>query len=107
MKKMKELVTKLSRNNEKNQPFSDCYLQTVNPWAISEKLQKDNPDMPLKVAKAMTFSIISNEYTRIVINEEHKDQEKNIENLVNLNTIPSSRIDVSFSRIEDIETCCS
>ena len=79
---MKELVTKLSRNNEKNQPFSDCYLQTVNPWAISEKLQKDNPDMPLKVAKAMTFSIISNEYTRLVINEEHKDQEQKIENTI-------------------------
>ena len=38
--------------------------------------------MPLKVAKAMTFSIISNEYTRLVINEEHKEQEQNIENIV-------------------------
>ena len=74
---MKELVTKLSRNNEKNQPFSDCYLQTVNPWAISAKLLKDNPDMPIKVAKAMTFSIISNEYTRLVIDEEHKEQYQN------------------------------
>ena len=73
---------KILKKNEKNQPFSDCYLQTVNPWAISEKLLKDNPDMPLKVAKAMTFSIISNEYTRLVINEEHKEQEQNIENIV-------------------------
>ena len=79
--KEKKLI-KMIQKNEKNQPFSDCYLQTVNPWAISEKLQKDNPDMPLKVAKAMTFSIISNEYTRLVINEEHKEQEQNIENIV-------------------------
>ena len=79
--KEKKLI-KMIQKNEKNQPFSDCYLQTVNPWAISEKLQKDNPDMPLKVAKAMTFSIIANEYTRLVINEEHKEQEQNIENIV-------------------------
>ena len=63
--------------NEKNRKFSDCYLQTVNPWAISAKLLKDNPDMPIKVAKAMTFSIISNEYTRLVIDEEHKEQRQN------------------------------
>ena len=80
---MKEYkLIKMIQKNGKNQPFSDCYLQTVNPWAISEKLLKDNPDMPLKVAKAMTFSIISNEYTRLVINEEHKEQEQNIENLI-------------------------
>jgi len=79
--KEKKLI-KIMQKNVKNQPFSDCYLQTVNPWAISEKLLKDNPDMPLKVAKAMTFSIISNEYTRLVINEEHKEQEQNIENIV-------------------------
>ena len=75
-------VKLMIQKNLKNQPFSDCYLQTVNPWAISEKLLKDNPDMPLKVAKAMTFSIISNEYTRLVINEEHNEQEQNIENIV-------------------------
>ena len=75
-------IKQIKQKNEKNQPFSDCYLQTVNPWAISEKLLKDNPDMPLKVAKAMTFSIISNEYTRLVINEEHKEQERNIENII-------------------------
>jgi len=79
---MKEKLIKIVQKNKENQPFSDCYLQTVNPWAISEKLQKDNPDMPLKVAKAMTFSIISNEYTRLVINEEHKDQEQKIENII-------------------------
>ncbi len=66
-------------NNEKSRKFSDCYLQTVNPWAISAKLLKDNPDMPIRVAKAMTFSIISNEYTRLVINEEHKEQQQNID----------------------------
>jgi len=65
------------QKNKENQRFSDCYLQTVNPWAISEKLLKDNPDMPLRVAKAMTFSIISNEYTRLVINEEHQEQQQN------------------------------
>ena len=79
---MKEKTKKNKTNNGENLKFSDCYLQTVNPWAISEKLQKDNPDMPLKVAKAMTFSIISNEYTRLVINEEHMEQEQNIESLI-------------------------
>jgi len=79
--KEKKLI-KMIQKNEKNQPFSDCYLQTVDPWAISEKLLKDNPDMPLKVAKAMTFSMISHEYTRLVINEEHKEQEQNIESLI-------------------------
>ena len=83
LRTMKEYkIKQIKQKNKENQPFSDCYLQTVNPWAISEKLQKDNPDMPLKVAKAMTFSIISNEYTRLVINEEHKEQELNIENIV-------------------------
>ena len=83
LRTMKEYkIKQIKQKNKENQPFSDCYLQTVNPWAISEKLQKDNPDMPLKVAKAMTFSIISNEYTRLVINEEHKEQEQNIENIV-------------------------
>jgi len=75
---MKEKTLKnMKNNNEQNRKFSDCYLQTVNPWAISAKLLKDNPDMPIKVAKAMTFSIISNEYTRLVINEEHKEQHQN------------------------------
>ena len=83
LRTMKEYkIKQIKQKNKENQTFSDCYLQTVNPWAISEKLQKDNPDMPLKVAKAMTFSIISNEYTRLVINEEHKEHEQNIENIV-------------------------
>ena len=71
----------MSKNKEK-QRFSDCYLQTVNPWAISEKLQKDNPDMPLKVAKAMTASIIANQYTQLVINEETKEQDQNIKDII-------------------------
>ena len=79
--KEKKLI-KMIQKNEKNQRFSDCYLQTVNPWAISEKLQKDNPDMPLKVAKAMTVSIIANQYSELVINEEHKEQEQNIEDII-------------------------
>jgi hypothetical protein len=74
--KEKTLIT-ITNNNEKKRKFSDCYLQTVNPWAISAKLLKDNPDMPIKVAKAMAFSIISNEYTRLVIDEEHKEQYQN------------------------------
>ena len=83
LRTMKEYkIKQIKQKNKENQPFSDCYLQTVNPWAISEKLQKDNPDMPLKVAKAMTVSIISNEYTRLVINEEHKEQEQNIEDII-------------------------
>ena len=77
MIKMKKTLINTIEKNEKNQRFSDCYLQTVNPWAISAKLLKDNPDMPVKVAKAMTFSIISNEYTRLVIDEEHKEQHQN------------------------------
>ena len=68
--------------NRKKQRFSDCYLQTVNPWAISEKLQKDNPDMPLKVAKVMTASIIANQYTQLVINEETKEQDQNIKDII-------------------------
>ena len=75
---MKEKTLKnITNDNEQNRKFSDCYLQTVNPWAISVKLLKDNPDMPIKVAKAMAFSIISNEYTRLVIDEEHKEQHQN------------------------------
>ena len=80
MKKYK--IKQIKQKNKENQPFSDCYLQTVNPWAISEKLQKDNPDMPLKVAKAMTVSIIANQYSELVINEEHKEQEQNIEDII-------------------------
>ena len=79
--KEKKLI-KVMQKNEKNQPFSYCYLQTVNPWAISEKLQKDNPDMPLKVAKAMTASIIANQYTQLVINEETKEQDQNIKDII-------------------------
>ena len=74
-----EKLINMSKNKEK-QRFSDCYLQTVNPWAISEKLQKDNPDMPLKVAKAMTVAIIANQFTDLVIKEETKDQ--NIEDVI-------------------------
>ena len=79
---MKDKRLKKIQKIKENQPFSDCYLQTVDPWAISEKLMKDNPDMPLKVAKAMTFSMISHEYTKLVINEEHMEQEQNIESLI-------------------------
>ena len=78
-KKMSEMML----NNQQNQHFSDFYLQTVNPWAISEKLLKDNPDMPLKVAKAIAFSRIADEYSRLVIIEEHKEQEKNTDLLIN------------------------
>ena len=87
--KEKKLI-KMIQKNEENQPFSDCYLQTVNPWAISEKLQKDNPDMPLKVAKAMTFSIISNEYTRLVINEEHQEQQQNTDSIFDIKSLKST-----------------
>ena len=85
---MKEKTLKKTTNhNENTRKFSDCYLHTVNPWAISAKLLKDNPDMPTKVAKAMTFSIISNEYTRLVIDEEHKEQQQNTDLIFNTNEI--------------------
>ena len=84
MKDKRKEITLKSRGNRK---FSDCYLQTVNPWAISAKLLKDNPDMPTRVAKAMTFSIISNEYTRLVIDEEHKEQQQNTDLFFNVNEI--------------------
>ena len=87
MKKMRKTLINTIEKNEKNQRFSDCYLQTVNPWAISAKLLKDNPDMPTRVAKAMTFSIISNEYTRLVIDEEHKEQQQNTDLFFNVNEI--------------------
>ena len=77
----------MTNQNENTSKFSDCYLQTVNPWAISAKLLKDNPDMPTKVAKAMTFSIISNEYTRLVIDEEHKEQQQNTDLILNVDEI--------------------
>ena len=80
MKKKK--MTEIMLNNQQNQYFSDFYLQTVNPWAISEKLLKDNPDMPLKVAKALAFSQIADEYTRLVINEENKEQRQNIDSFI-------------------------
>ena len=84
--KEKKLI-KMIQKNEENQPFSDCYLQTVNPWAISAKLLKDNPDMPTRVAKAMTFSIISNEYTRLVIDEEHQEQQQNTDAIFDIKEI--------------------
>ena len=84
---MKDKRVKMIQKNKENQRFSDCYLQTVNPWAISAKLLKDNPDMPTRVAKAMTFSIISNEYTRLVIDEEHKEQQQNTDLIFNINEI--------------------
>ena len=84
---MKDKLEKIILKSRENQRFSDCYLQTVNPWAISAKLLKDNPDMPTRVAKAMTFSIISNEYTRLVINEEHKDQQQNTDLIFDVNGI--------------------
>ena len=87
MIKMKKTLINTIEKSEKNQRFSDCYLQTVNPWVISAKLLKDNPDMPTKVAKAMTFSIISNEYTRLVIDEEQKEQQQNTDLIFNVNEI--------------------
>ena len=39
--------------------------------------------MPLKVAKAIAFSRIADEYSRLVIIEEHKEQEKNTDLLIN------------------------
>ena len=84
---MKKTLKNITNNNEENPRFSDCYLQTVNPWAISAKLLKDNPDMPTRIAKAMTFSIISNEYTRLVIDEEHKEQQQNTDLIFNTNEI--------------------
>lgn len=84
---MKEKKLDIMTKSKEKRRFSDCYLQTVNPWAISAKLLKDNPDMPTKVAKAMTFSIISNEYTRLVIDEEHKEQQQNTDLIFNINEI--------------------
>ena len=85
---MKEKTQKnITNQNENTRKFSDCYLQTVNPWAISAKLLKDNPDMPTRVAKALTFSMISNEYTRLVIDEEHKEQQQNTDLIFNINEI--------------------
>ena len=87
---MKDKQVKIIPKNRENQRFSDCYLQTVNPWAISAKLLKDNPDMPIRVAKAMTFSIISNEYTRLVIDEEHKEQQQNVDEVFEIKKISNN-----------------
>ena len=85
---MKEKTLKnITNNNEENRKFSDCYLQTVNPWAISEKLLKDNPDMPLRVAKALTFSVISDQYMRLVVDEEHKEQQENADGIFDIKEI--------------------
>ena len=64
MKDKRKEITLKSRGNRK---FSDCYLQTVNPWAISAKLLK--------------------EYTRLVIDEEHKEQQQNTDLFFNVNEI--------------------
>ena len=83
----KKTLKNIEKKGEENEYFSDCYLQTVNPWAISAKLLKDNPDMPLRVAKALTFSVISDQYMRLVVDEEHKEQQENADGIFDIKEI--------------------
>ena len=63
------------RKEDKKAYFSQYFLSSINFDGMTEKLIKERPDMPLKVAKAITLATVYALYADLVIKECKKEEQ--------------------------------
>ena len=71
--------------NEKKPHFSEYFLSSINFNGMIEKLIKDSPDMPLRVARAITLANVYAMHADLVIEECKK--EKSFEDIIEENVV--------------------
>ena len=62
------------QKNEKKPHFSEYFLSSINFNGMIEKLIKDSPDMPLRVARAITLANVYAMHADLVIEECKKEE---------------------------------
>ena len=72
MKKEIKIIT-FPRKKEKKSYFSEYFLSSINFNGMTEKLIKERPDMPLRVAKAVTLATVYALHADLVIEECKKE----------------------------------
>lgn len=74
----KEIKSNFFNKKEGKKPhFSEYFLSSINFNGMAEKLIKESPDMPLKVAKAVTLATIYAIHADLVIQECKKEDKFN------------------------------
>ena len=68
MKKEIKIIT-FPRKKEKKSYFSEYFLSSINFNGMTEKLIKERPGMPLRVAKAVTLATVYALHADLVIEE--------------------------------------
>ena len=63
------------RKEGKKSYFSEYFLSSINFNGMTEKLIKERPDMPLRVAKAITLANIYALHADLVIEECKKEKQ--------------------------------
>ena len=63
------------RKEDKKAFFSEYFLSSINFNGMTEKLIKERPDMPLRVAKAITLANIYALHADLVIEECKKEEQ--------------------------------
>ena len=71
--------------NEKKSHFSEYFLSTINFNGMIEKLIKESPDMPLRVARAITLANVYAMHANLVIEECKK--EESFEDIIEENVV--------------------
>ena len=62
------------RKEKKKSYFSEYFLSSINFNGMTEKLIKESPDMPLRVAKAITLATVYALHADLVIEECKKEE---------------------------------
>ena len=73
------------QKNEKKPHFSEYFLSSINFNGMIEKLIKDSPDMPLRVARAITLASVYVMHADLVIEECKK--EESFEDIIEENVV--------------------
>ena len=80
---MKEIkLLPFYRKEDKKAYFSEYFLSSINFNGMTEKLIKERPGMPLRVAKAVTLATVYALHADLVIEECKKEDESVKQNLI-------------------------
>ena len=62
------------RKEDKKAYFSEYFLSSINFNGMTEKLIKERPDMPLRLAKAVTLATVYALHADLVVEECKKEE---------------------------------
>ena len=69
-----EIKNVIAQNEDKKTYFSEYFLSSINFNGMTEKLIKERPGMPLRVAKAVTLATVYALHADLVIEECKKEE---------------------------------